>query len=231
MPYYQTPLREELHRVIGNARWTQKTFRAILDGVECAHTEGVIQRDLKPHNVMMNGDDDVVVTDFGIGRVLDADGDRFTRTGQRMGSVPYASPEQFTDAKHVDFRSDIYNLGRMLYELYTERLNSSVQDLRRLPPNIVPIVERCTQQRREDRFQTVTELKDAWRAASEVKSLDTGVGEAKRLVAELVATPALQAKVDRLLQLLIEDEEDKDLLRRLGVASVVLFFAQVGSRQ
>jgi hypothetical protein len=113
----------------------------------------------------------------------------------------------------VDFRSDIYNLGRMLYEIYTERLNSSVQDLSRLPPNIAPIVQRCTQHRREDRFQTVPELKDAWRTANAVTSLDSGIGEAKLLVTELVATPTLQAKVERLLQLLAENDEDQDLLR------------------
>jgi serine/threonine protein kinase len=213
MPRYQVSLRDELPRVIGNEARVQKVFGAVLDAVEYAHKEGVIHRDLKPHNVMMNGDDDVVVTDFGIGRVLDAEGDRFTLTGQRMGSGPYASPEQFTDAKHVDFRSDVYSLGRMLYELNTERLNSSVQELNRLPPKIVPIVERCTQQRREDRFQNVTELKDAWRTAIEVTSLDSGVGEAKRLVTELVATPTLQSKVERLLQLLAENEHDHDLLR------------------
>jgi serine/threonine protein kinase len=146
---------------------------------------------------MMNSDDDVVVTDFGIGRILDAEGDRYTRTGQSMGSESYASPEQFSDAKHVDFRSDIYNLGRMLYELHTERLNSSVQDLSRLPANIAPVVERCTQHRPENRFQSVHELKDAWRAAIAVGSPDGSAGEVKRLVAELLVTPMLQAKAER----------------------------------
>jgi len=213
MPLYQASLRDELPRVIGNDARTQKLFGAILDAVEYAHREGVIHRDLKPQNVMMNGDDDLVVTDFGIGRILDAEGDRFTFTGQRMGSSWYASPEQMSDAKHVDHRSDIYNLGRMLYELFTERLNSAVQNLSRLPPNIAPIVERCTQQLPGDRFESVTELKDAWRAANEVTSADSGIGEAKRLVTELVVTPQLHAKAERLLQLLTQNVQNDDLLR------------------
>lgn len=213
MPLYQMSLRDDLPRVIGDQGRTQKIFGTILDAVEYAHKEGVIHRDLKPHNVMMNGDDDVVVTDFGIGRVLDADGDRFTRTGQRMGSSFYASPEQFTDAKHVDTRSDIYNLGRMLYELYTERLNSSVQDLNRLPPNISSIVERCTQQRPEDRFQSVSDLKDAWRASTQVASTDSDAGEAKRLIGELVSVPTNQANACRLLDLIAENANDRDLVR------------------
>ena len=213
MPLYQTSLRDELTRVIGNDSRTQKIFGAILDAVEYAHREGVIHRDLKPQNVMMNGEDDIVVTDFGIGRILDADGDRFTFTGQRMGSSWYASPEQMTDAKHVDHRSDVYNLGRMLYELFTERLNSAVQNLNRVPPNVAPLVERCTQHLPGDRFQSVTDLKDAWRAANEVTSVDSGIGEAKRLVTELVVTPQLQAKAKRLLQLLVQNETNDDLLR------------------
>jgi serine/threonine protein kinase len=213
MPMYRASLRDELTRVIGNAARTQKIFGAVLDGVEYAHKEGVIHRDIKPHNVMMNGDDDVVVTDFGIGRILDAEGDRFTATGQGMGTRSYASPEQTSDGKHVDHRSDIYSLGRMLYELYTERLNSAIQDLARLPPNIAPIVERCTQYHPNDRFQSIAELKDGWRAANEITSPNSGVGEAKRLVTELAATPTLQAKAKRLLQLLMENDDNRDLLR------------------
>lgn len=228
MPLYQSSLRDELNRVIGSETRSQKIFGAILDGVEYAHKEGVIHRDLKAQNVMMNGDDDVVVTDFGIGRILDADGDRFTATGKGMGSRYYVSPEQSLDAKHVDFRSDIFSLGRMLYELHTERLNSAVQDLARLPANISPIVERCTQYHPKDRFQSVTELKDAWRAAIEVTSLDSGIGEAKRLVSELVATPDLRAKVERLVQLLAQNERNDDLLRdalmHVPTASVSLMF-------
>lgn len=112
----------------------------------------------------------------------------------------------------MDHRSDIYNLGRMLYELFTERLNSVVQDPNRLPPNIALIVKRCTQYHPQDRFQSVTDLKDAWRAANEVASIDSGVGEAKRLISELIATPTLQAKAERLLQLLTENENNRDLL-------------------
>jgi serine/threonine protein kinase len=213
MPLYKMSLRDELPRVIGDQCRTQKIFNAILDAVEYAHKEGVIHRDLKPHNVMMNGDDDLVVADFGIGRVLDADGDRFTRTGQKMGSSFYASPEQFTDAKHVDSRSDIYNLGRMLYELHTERLNTAVQDLNRLPPHVSRIVERCTQHLPKDRFESVSDLKDAWRAATQITSLDSDKGEARRLIGELLSAPKNHSHACRLLDILVGNVDDRDLLR------------------
>lgn len=153
-------------------------FTAILNGMEYAHREGVIHRDLKAANVLLNNDDDVVITDFGIGRIMDAGGDRFTATGARLGSYSYMSPEQSSDTKHVDIRSDIYSLGRMLYELHTERLNTAVQDLGRVPPVIATIIERCTQYRADDRYQSVSELKDAWRMATAAPSTDGGVAPA-----------------------------------------------------
>jgi hypothetical protein len=195
---------------------------------------GVLHRDLKPLNVMMNGDDDLVVTDFGIGRILDAEGDRVTATGQFLGSELHGSPEQFTDLKKVDHRSDIYSLGRMLYELCTERLNSAVQNLDRVPPNFAHIIERCTQYHPKDRYQNVTELKDEWQKAIEATSQDGGVGKIKRLVTELEATPSARPKVERLLQLLGQNLRHEDLVRdvveSIPVESAALMLSMDGGK-
>jgi hypothetical protein len=213
MPLYKTSLRDEMTRVIGDGARTQKLFSAILDGIEYAHKEGVIHRDLKAANVLLNNDDDLVISDFGIGRILDAEGDRFTRTGAKMGSYAYMSPEQSTDAKHVDARSDIYSLGRMLYELHTERLNTAVQDLNRLSPAIARIVERCTQHHAQNRYQTISELKDAWRSAIASPSREGTVGTVHRLIAELIAAPTIPANAQQLFAILLADDADNDLLR------------------
>jgi serine/threonine protein kinase len=213
MPLYRTTLRDDMTGVIGDGVRVSKLFSAILNGMEYAHREGVIHRDLKAANVLLNNDDDVVISDFGIGRIMDAEGDRFTATGARLGSYGYMSPEQSSDTKHVDIRSDIYSLGRMLYELHTERLNTAVQDLNRLPPAIAPIVERCTQYKPENRYQSVSELKDAWRLATAAPSAGDGVADARRLISELTATPQMPAKVEQLFMLLDQNTSDKDLLR------------------
>lgn len=213
MPYYADPLKDLLPSIIGNADRVQKVFTAILDGMEYAHREGVIHRDLKSSNVMMNSDDDVVITDFGIGRVLDSEEDRVTATGAAIGSRSYGSPEQFTDAKHVDERSDIYCLGRLLYEMHTEPLNSSVQSLDRVPAHIAPIVAKCTQHKPEDRYQSVTELKQAWRAATSATSTGQPAGEAKRLVGELSSTPTGRGNAEALLKLIAANEKNADILR------------------
>jgi serine/threonine-protein kinase len=101
--------------------------RGILDGVIAAHAQGIIHRDLKPGNVMLDltgGRPVPRVTDFGLARILAAEGDigaRATRTGSSFGTPAYMSPEQFRDVKGVDARSDVWALGALLYELLTGR--------------------------------------------------------------------------------------------------------------
>ena len=76
----------------------------------------------------MNNDDDLVVTDFGLGRLLDSADTRQTIPGVPMGTPLYMAPEQMANAKNADERSDIYSLGRMLYELHAGELTSTVTD-------------------------------------------------------------------------------------------------------
>lgn len=100
-----------------------KLFLEILDGVKYAHAHGVIHRDLKPANVLLAIQGDVLtpkVTDFGIAKVLSDY--KHTATGTVMGTVHYASPEQLTDARSVDPRSDVYSLGCTLFEMVTGKL-------------------------------------------------------------------------------------------------------------
>ena len=79
-----------------------------------AHRAGVIHRDIKPANILLSDDGRVVVTDFGIAKVLDAPD--LTRTAQVLGTVKYLAPEQ-VEGGPVDGRTDIYALGAVLYEM------------------------------------------------------------------------------------------------------------------
>ena len=94
-------------------------FRQALLGIGFAHRMGVIHRDIKPSNIMVTKSGIVKVMDFGIAKVLG--GQRMTRTGTRMGTVAYMSPEQIRN-EPVDIRSDIYSLGVTLFELLTAHL-------------------------------------------------------------------------------------------------------------
>jgi beta-lactam-binding protein with PASTA domain len=84
-----------------------------------AHSNGVIHRDVKPGNVLMDQNDQVKVADFGIARAV-GDQDGLTKTGAVMGTATYFSPEQ-AQGYGVDARSDIYSLGVVLYEMVTGR--------------------------------------------------------------------------------------------------------------
>ena len=82
-----------------------------------AHEHGLVHRDVKPQNVLLNGDAGAKVTDFGIARSLDVQGG-LTQTGTVMGTSDYIAPEQ-ARGRPVDAQSDIYSLGAVLYELLT----------------------------------------------------------------------------------------------------------------
>jgi serine/threonine-protein kinase len=83
-------------------------------GLAFAHEQGLIHRDVKPQNVLLNGDGRAKVTDFGIARTVDVDG--MTQTGTVLGTSNYIAPEQ-ASGQPVDAHSDVYALGVVLYEL------------------------------------------------------------------------------------------------------------------
>ena len=92
----------------------------ILEGVGFAHQKGIVHRDLKPSNIMIDSNLDVKIMDFGIAKVL---GDRgMTKTGTKMGTLYYMSPEQVKAEKDIDQRTDIYSLGIIYYEMLTGKV-------------------------------------------------------------------------------------------------------------
>src|SRR5262249_29407852 len=91
----------------------------ICDGLEAAHQHGVIHRDLKSQNIIINDARQIKIIDFGLARTAHLDG--MTATGLIMGTPEYMAPE-LVSGKRADERSDIYALGIILYELFTGRV-------------------------------------------------------------------------------------------------------------
>ncbi len=140
-----------------------------------AHDHGLVHRDVKPQNVLLNGDGRAKVTDFGIARSLDVKGG-LTQTGTVMGTSDYIAPEQ-ARGQRVDAQSDIYSLGAVLYELLTgqvpfpgdnfvavalRHINEPVPSIREQRPELSPhldaIVRRAMAKDPGERFGSMDEL-------------------------------------------------------------------------
>lgn len=111
-----------------------KLFRGILAGVARAHRAGLVHRDLKPGNVLLDSADGMVipkVADFGLAKILSDEqgGHSQTRSGVAMGTPQFMAPEQIRNAKDVDQRADVFALGCILYTLLCHRIPFDDPDL------------------------------------------------------------------------------------------------------
>lgn len=186
----------------------------IADALACAHGAGIIHRDVKPENVLIATGGRVVLTDFGIARVIE--GDTMTATGALIGSPSYMSPEQAKGLRPVA-ASDIFSLGVLLYRLATGRLPFGGKDpltvitaiLKgeyRSPVQVAPgvgtrfdrIVRRCLEAEADERYPSAEELADDLMDFTAEGGLTDGDGELRRYFSapeayEASATPVLVA--------------------------------------
>jgi serine/threonine-protein kinase len=147
--------------------------RQILSALRFAHRHGIVHRDIKPHNVLVDAEGRVKVTDFGIAR---AGTSQMTETGSIVGTAQYLSPEQARGGE-VDPRSDLYSLGVVLYELLTgktpfdgetpveiamKHLSNAPKPPSKLrsdvPPELDKVVLRALAKNPDDRYQSADEM-------------------------------------------------------------------------
>lgn len=148
--------------------------KQICEGLAEAHRLGVVHRDLKPQNIMIDTDGNVRLMDFGISRLLKSKG--ITHTGTMIGTPEYMSPEQ-TMAKEIDQRSDIYSLGIIFYEMITGRVPfegdtamsiawkhtheapiSPKKHNHQIPNDLNETILRCLEKDKQQRYQTPQDL-------------------------------------------------------------------------
>jgi serine/threonine-protein kinase len=176
-----------------------KIAKQVCEGLMEAHRLGVVHRDLKPQNIMIDKEGDAKIMDFGIARSVEAPG--VTVTGMVIGTPDYMSPEQ-VEGEEADQRSDIYSLGVVLYEMVTGRvpfegktpysialkhkseapkepkvLNAQV------PSDLNSVILRCMEKDREMRFQGAEGL------LSELNKIEEGIPISERVEASREPVP------------------------------------------
>lgn len=149
------------------AKWLENYFLPVLDGVEVLHNNGIVHRDLKPENIFMDGEVPKIA-DFGLARSRHMKA--VTTSIEMLGTLAYMSPEQSVDFKNAGFATDIYALGKILYEAVNGTLTEktlpftsvSLETADSLFLNeISKVIETATSVSAADRFQTVPELRSA----------------------------------------------------------------------
>jgi serine/threonine-protein kinase len=159
----------------------RRVMRESADALSAAHAQGVIHRDVKPDNILLEGTRGrVMVTDFGIAKALSSEGGTLTEAGVAIGTPAYMSPEQAAGDRDIDGRSDLYSLGVVAYQMLTGELPFQAPTVPALlmkqisevpvaisrkrpetPEEFSLTVMRCLEKDPEDRWNTADALRRA----------------------------------------------------------------------
>ena len=225
---------------------SEKTIDIVLQiakALECAHKNKIIHRDIKPDNIMITEDNIVKVMDFGIAKV--ADSRTMTNCNNIMGTVHYFSPEQ-AKGSFVDYRTDIYSLGIVMYEMVTGRVPYNAESaisvammhiqepviapkeiITDIPENINQVILKAMQKEPIKRYQTAREMAEKLNSIKENSNYKVevynGPDDATKIMSAAVAsdigndfTTVMSQTADAEKTMLIKDKEDQPVNKKLS---------------
>lgn len=165
-PYFVMPLaacsiRSELEMLKADERAVLETFLQFCDGIQAIHAAGAVHRDIKPDNALRI-DGRVAVSDLGLAKFEHRDSTILTKSLAVVGTEGYLAPEQRArgGSRDADKRTDIYQLGKMLYEMLTNS-DPTLMDFSSMAPGLAQIIRRATRDLPAERYQGVGEVIDA----------------------------------------------------------------------
>ena len=198
--------------------------RQVCRGLAEAHSLGVVHRDLKPQNIIIDKGGNAKIMDFGIARSLREKG--ITGAGVMIGTPEYMSPEQ-TEAREVDQRSDIYSLGVILYEMATGKvpfegetaLSVAIKHKTeipkdpksfnlQIPDDLNRLILKCLEKDKAGRYQTAADVE------SELEKIEKGIPTTERVVPE--------RKTSTSRQITVQFELKKLMLPAIALIAVVI---------
>lgn len=190
-------------------------YQQILDGIQYAHNSGVIHRDLKPQNILVFKGDRAVISDFGLGKFLTRDTTTLTMRGDPIGTIAYSSPEQLDDFRNADERSDIYALGKILYQMLTDRPVFPIINLTGLEGKYVYIIQKCVENDPNKRYQTINELMADFQLLTQKEfNIHAPTQIAQQLISKLVGLPPKPIdgiSLEKSTKVFIDNYDDKAL--------------------
>jgi len=212
---------------------------SLCDALKHAHEFGIIHRDIKPENVMIGRDGVVKLTDFGIAQMVDAQA--MTVTGALLGSPAHMCPEMI-EGDTLDFRADIFSLGTVLYFAATGELpfmgknaplvlkailEGDYLDAELLNPRVgrrlSRIIDTCLARRPDDRYASVTELREDLQAHLD----DVGLGDVDAELAGYFSDPDTYQDALKPRLLAVLEERGATALKERRVAAALEYFNRV----
>jgi protein kinase-like protein len=220
-----------------DAETARPLIAAVCDALDYAHRNGVVHRDIKPDNILIDESGTPLLTDFGIAKTALTDA-QLTSTGQSIGTPHYMSPEQALGRADVGPRADVYSLGVVAFQLVsgrrpfeadspldalTQRLTKNPPPLgsvARVPPDFAQAVDRCLQRDADARWQDAKALQNALLPQDDDAEDATQIEALRTAVASIPAVLFVLAYL-RFFRALAS--EPRPLDRMIGMALGVLF--------